>query len=68
MLNMSCDVLFCLFCCVLYAFEVVYAANIQLFDIVTKHIAKNLAYRTVPGRRLQCKGTMSPVSFIVTGS
>lgn len=39
-----------------------------IFDIVTKHIAKNLAYRTAPGRRLQCKGTMSPVSFIVTGS
>lgn len=43
-------------------------ANIQLFDIVAKHIAKNLAYRTAPGRRLRCKGTMSPVSFIVTAA
>ncbi len=65
---MSCDVLFCLSCCVLLWVFCLYTANIQLFGIVAKHIAENLAKWTAPGRRLQCKGTMSPVSFIVTGS
>lgn len=56
-------------CFVVYCMRLKFSnTNIQLFDIVTKHIAKNLAYRTAPGRRLQCKGTMSPVSFIVIGS
>lgn len=43
-------------CCNL-SFVVFWCANIQLFDIVTKHIAENLAKWTAPSRRLRCKVT-----------